>query len=57
MVSPISPEYAGIDVSEGKILVEEPGLYNIVTSKEAASHTLEIIMLEPGFEIYTFTFG
>jgi hypothetical protein len=32
-------------------------LYNIVTSEEAASHTLEIQVPEPGFEIYTFTFG
>jgi len=55
--NPISPEYAGMDVSSGKIQVEEPRLYNIVTSKEATSHTLEIQVPEPGFEIYTFTFG
>jgi len=55
--NPISTEYSGRDVSEGKILVEEPGLYNIVTSDTAASHTLELIISNPGFEIYTFTFG
>ena len=54
---PISIEYAGDDVSDGKIQVEEPGLYNIVASNEAASHTLEILVSSPGFEIYTFTFG
>jgi len=54
---PITTEYAGMDVLDGKILVEEPGLYNIVTSNEAASHTLEILVSNPEFEIYTFTFG
>jgi hypothetical protein len=55
--NPISIEYAGADISEGKIKVEEDGLYNIVASDEAASHTLEILVSNPGFEIYTFTFG
>ena len=55
--SPIGDEYAGKDVSEGKVLVEEPGLYNIISADEAASHTLEIQVSNPGFEIYTFTFG
>ncbi len=55
--NPISSQYAGMDVSSGKIQVEEPRLYNIVTSKEAASHTLEIQVSKSGFEIYTFTFG
>jgi thiol-disulfide isomerase/thioredoxin len=55
--NPISSEYAGMDISEGKIEVEEPGLYNIVTSDKAASHMLEIQVSNPGFEIYTFTFG
>ena len=55
--NPISTEYAGGDISDGKIQVKDPGLYNIVTSDEAASHTLEILVSNPGFEIYTFTFG
>ena len=54
---PISVEYAGKDIVEGKIQVDEPGLYNIVSSDSAASHTLEIVATPPGFEIYTFTFG
>jgi thiol-disulfide isomerase/thioredoxin len=55
--SPIDTEYAGMNVSEGKLQVKEPGLYNIIISDEAASHTLEILVSNPGFEIYTFTFG
>ena len=54
---PIPSEYAGKDVQLGKVTVIEPGLYNVVNSKEAASHTLEILVNNPGFEIYTFTFG
>ena len=54
---PIEPEYEGIHLQGGKIEVEEPGLYNIIASDEASSHTLEILVSEPGFEIYTFTFG
>ena len=55
--NPISSEYAGMDVLSGKLQVEEPGLYNIITSEEATSHTLEIQVSESGFEMYTFTFG
>jgi thiol-disulfide isomerase/thioredoxin len=55
--NPIRSQYAGMDVSSGKIQVEEPRLYNVVTSEEASSHTLEIQVSESGFEIYTFTFG
>ncbi|MCV0411489.1 redoxin family protein [Nitrosarchaeum sp.] len=55
---PISKDYAGTDVNEeGKITVSEAGLYNIVNSNEPSSHILEIKINEPGFQIYTFTFG
>lgn len=54
---PIGTEYAGSDVMEGKLLANEPGLYNIVSSDKAAAHTLTILTSSPGFEIYTFTFG
>ncbi len=54
---PVDSNYQGVDISNGKIIVEEPGLYNIVSSDEAASHTLEMQVYNPGFEIYTFTFG
>jgi len=35
----------------------DDGLYNIVNSEEPASHLLKIDISEPGFEMYTFTFG
>lgn len=55
--NPISTEFKGMDVLDGIIHTEEPGLYNIISSDEAASHTLEIQASNPGFEAYTFTFG
>ena len=54
---PITSEDAGIDVNDGKLQTIGADLYNIINSEEAASHTLEIIVSNPGFEIFTFTFG
>lgn len=54
---PISSEYAGTDVVSGEIQTQEDGLYNIIKTKEASSHVLEIIITDPGFEVYTLTFG
>ena len=54
---PITAEYEGKDVSSGVATLSEPGLYNIVNSENPSSHLLEIQVNEPGFEIYTFTFG
>jgi len=54
--NPIRPEDAGTDVQDGLAHVSDERLYNIISTKEAASHTLTIIA-KPGFEIYTFTFG
>jgi hypothetical protein len=54
---PIKPKYYGKDVISGEMILTEPGLYNIVSSEKASSHLLEIIINEPGFEIYTLTFG
>ncbi len=55
---PISKGHAGTDVNEdGKITVSGAGLYNIVNSNEPSSHILEIRISEPGFQMYTFTFG
>jgi len=54
---PLTSEYEGNDVTSGKIMVTEPRLYNIISSKEAGTHLLELIISNPGFEIYTFTFG
>ena len=54
---PINSDYAGLDVNNGKLSTSGSDLYNIINSDKASSHTLEIIVSNPGFEIYTFTFG
>jgi len=54
---PITIENAGFDVNDGKLQTIGADLYNIINSEEASSHTLEIIVSNPGFEIFTFTFG
>ena len=55
---PIAKDYAGTDINkDGKIIVSGAGLYNIVNSNEPSSHILEIKINEPGFQMYTFTFG
>lgn len=55
---PIPPSYAGSDVDQnGKVIINESTLYNLVDAEESARHTLEILVHKPGFEIYTFTFG
>ena len=49
---------AGIDVNrDGKVIIIEPRLYNIVNSAATESHELVIKVNEPKFEIFTFTFG
>src|SRR3989338_9328158 len=54
----IPQSHAGKDVNfDGELYTLEPKLYNVVNSNIAESHTLEIIVNSPGFEIYTFTFG
>ncbi len=55
---PINPSIAGNDVeSQGRVHVDQPGLYNIVQTETSEDHTLEIFVDSPGFEIFTFTFG
>ena len=55
---PITSNLAGVDVSsDGKLSIDEDDLYNIIKSEEPESHLLKIIVSEPGFEIYAFTFG
>ncbi len=52
----IKPEDAGEDVQNGTLHVSENRLYNVVSSNLAGPHILTIIA-QPGFQIYTFTFG
>ena len=55
---PLSVQYAGRDIISGNALsVSGPGLYNIVTSEDSASHIMEIKVKGQGFQIFTFTFG
>jgi len=54
--NPITPEDAGTDMQGELVHISDERLYNIISTREAASHTLTIIA-KPGFEIYTFTFG
>lgn len=53
---PVRPEDSGSDVQDGVVHVNENRLYTLISTKEAAAHTLTIIA-KPGFEIFTFTFG
>jgi thiol-disulfide isomerase/thioredoxin len=54
----ISQQDAGSDVkSDGTVTITESTLYNLVRTDNAASHTIQINVKKPGFEIYTFTFG
>ncbi|AFS80784.1 redoxin domain-containing protein [Candidatus Nitrosopumilus koreensis AR1] len=55
---PLPEQYLGKDITSGNTLrVSEPGLYNIINSKESTSHVLEIKVKGAGFQIFTFTFG
>ena len=54
----IPKHIAGIDVNQdGKVMIIEPRLYNIVESIVTESHELLIKVNDPKFEIFTFTFG
>jgi len=54
----IDPVISGKDVGvDGQVNVHEPRLYNIVQTETSEDHTLEILVENPGFEIFTFTFG
>ncbi|MGI0063517.1 MAG: redoxin domain-containing protein [Nitrosopumilaceae archaeon] len=54
--NPITSSYAGADVQNSTVHVSENRLYNLVTSNVEEQHILTIVA-QPGFEIYTFTFG
>jgi hypothetical protein len=52
----VTSDDAGQDFENGMVTISDHRLYNIISSKQAGSHTL-VIIAHPGFEIYTFTFG
>lgn len=54
----IQSENAGDDVgTKGRVHTHHADLYNIVKTDKSEQHTLEILVKNPGFEIFTFTFG
>ena len=54
----IPTNIAGKDVgAQGRVHVTNPGLYNIVNTNYSEEHTIEIMVNDKGFEIFTFTFG
>ncbi|MFQ5782565.1 MAG: redoxin family protein [Nitrosopumilus sp.] len=55
---PLSSKYSGVDIKSGnKLVVSEPNIYNIISSKDSASHVMEIKITGKGFQIFSFTFG
>jgi len=55
---PVPVKYSGDDITSGsRLIVSEPDLYNIISSENSASHTIEIQVEGKGFQIFTFTFG
>ena len=59
---PITLEYAGEHVTKKDdgtsiIQITDHDLYNVINSNTEESHILRIRVLDPGFEIFTFTFG
>jgi hypothetical protein len=53
----ISEQVSGADVQDGKVMIKDSTLYNLVKTAESSRYILEIHVKQPGFEIYTFTFG
>ena len=54
----LSSKYSGHDITSGnRLIVSEPGLYNIISSEDSSSHIMEIKISGKGFQIFTFTFG
>jgi cytochrome c biogenesis protein CcdA/thiol-disulfide isomerase/thioredoxin len=47
----------GKDVENSQVRVPIHGLYNVLSFKATQSGVLQIIAMEPGLQVYTFTFG
>lgn len=54
---PISNEYAGEDVTDGKATINESRLYRLIEADNVGTHTFEMIISKPGLRAYAFTFG
>jgi hypothetical protein len=55
----LAGEFAGSDVINDIVTIDEAGLYNVVDfgGVSEGEHTLELYFLEPGVSAFTFTFG
>ena len=54
----ISSQVKGQDVElDGTVIISEPRLYNLIESEDVGPHEIIISIQNPGFEIFTFTFG
>ena len=54
----IPEQVRGQDVSpDGTVKISEPRLYNLIDSEQEGPHEIIIQVENPGFEIFTFTFG
>jgi thiol-disulfide isomerase/thioredoxin len=48
----------GADVSaDGTVMIKENRLYKLIQASDYAEHTIEIIIENPGLEVFAFTFG
>jgi len=55
---PIPAMYSGDDIKSGnRLIVSEPDLYNIISSENSSSYTMEIQIKGKGFQVFAFTFG
>ena len=55
---PVSSRHMGDHLTpDSRLLVQEHDLYNIISSSDSGTHDLTIKVDDPGFELFTFTFG
>jgi len=50
-------ELSGGDVVRGQVEIGDADLYRLVEDEEVGEHLLELIIRNPGFKAFTFTFG
>jgi len=49
-------ERSGKDIINNVMTVQEERLYEVIVDKEPGAHVLQLVA-EPGFDVFTFTFG
>ena len=55
---PLNEKNTGKDISlNGKLIVSDPGMYNIIDSENSISGILQMDIQGKGFQAFTFTFG